>query len=208
MFFPVPFGNKQTSKHTFFRHERMPRGEECRRNPNAGRYSGKRFSRTSSRRISTMAVRFMPRASMVARPVSVRPRTFQVAVNAKWSDQSSVRGLNSDAVCPVFGSTADVRADLRSEQATQARARFVSSVGPPCDRGETWSTWNVASCDAWGRRQYSQASPARWRTWRISRTGIWGLIAYFGPHVRPGASSAKTNQPVLSKPELPLVRLC
>ena len=49
---------------------------------------------------------------------------------------------------PVFGSVAVVRAALRSEQVTQARARFANSVGPPCERGETWSTWNV--CEAAG----------------------------------------------------------
>ena len=142
--FRVRIGNTQTSRHTFL--PRVKTGTKWRfvarmsTKESPGRYGGKRFIKTSSRRISTMAVRFMASDSSVARPVAVRPRIRQVDVNAKWSDQFSERGLNSVAAFPVFGSTAEVRADFRSEQVTHAKARLASSVGPCCERGNTWST--------------------------------------------------------------------
>ena len=52
-----------------------------------------------------------------------RARLFAINVFSKFSSdvgQWSVRGLNRIAVLPVYGSTEEVRADLRSEQVTHA----------------------------------------------------------------------------------------
>jgi hypothetical protein len=110
------------------------------------------------RGFASMSPRFMSRSSTVTRPAAVRPSTRSPSTTAKWSVHSSERGLKSAARCPVAGSIPCVRAPLRSEHETHARARLSSVVVPPRARGTTWSMWKVASWPAWASRQYSQRS--------------------------------------------------
>ena len=103
------------------------------RNPK--HYTGNSPMRANSRRIATMASRFMPRALTVARPLLVRPRSRNVFVKRKWLCHLSRRGLNNSTSFPVRESLARIRAAFLSEHDTQASARFSDFVSPPAESG-------------------------------------------------------------------------
>src|SRR5579864_4412982 len=71
--------------------------------------------------------RFIASAATVARPVPVKG-TMVSDSQRKCSAQSCVRGLNNGTCAPESGSGANCCADLRSEQQTQAKARFSANV--------------------------------------------------------------------------------
>src|SRR5262245_46727579 len=90
-------------------------------------------------RIVITAGRFMPRATIVARPVGVHPINRPPRDQRKWSAHRFCRGLNkAESTCDT-GSRKWVRAAFLKEQVTHASARLSAVVVPPALRGSTWS---------------------------------------------------------------------
>ena len=144
----------------------------------------------SSCRMVRITARFIARASIVVRPISVRP-TRRTPCHWKCSFQLSRRGLNKTTSLPVCGSLAVWRAAFRSEQETQTRARLSREVCPPAATGMTWSMWNVASCPSWANSQYSQRPAALRRTSRRNSDGIARIIQARHPAISVGYASVR-----------------
>ncbi len=64
---------------------------------------------------------------------------------SKCSFHACWRGLKIETTSPVSESSRFCRAPLRSEQETQARAKFSAIVLPPATTGTMWSIWKVAT---------------------------------------------------------------
>jgi len=117
---------------------------------------GWRPSNSSSALIANIVARFKSSACTVARPVAVNPTTC-TPFQSKCSFHTCCLGLKMETTSPVSFSSSFCRAPLRSEQETQARAKFSAIVSPPATTGTMWSIWKVATWPICDIPQYSRA---------------------------------------------------
>ena len=116
----------------------------------------------NARRKLTRLSRFSCKATMVARPVGVKPITWRKSsLQAKCSYHLSCRGWKSGMISFVTASRHSVRVCLCPLHPAQVKARFSKRVRPPLARGLIWSAGNVCVAKSAGVRQYSQRPLAR-----------------------------------------------
>ena len=129
-------------------------------------YGGCLPSNSSSARIDLIISRFKFNAAIVALPIGVNP-TILTPSQLKCSLHICWRGWKNGTSIPVSVSSICCLAPFRSEQDTQASARFAAVVSPFATTGMIWSIWKVATWPAWEMQQYSQRLLARWTIdWR------------------------------------------
>jgi len=145
------------------------------------------------------------RVPTVARPQAVSPSILRPSSrHRKCSCQSCWRGLKRSTSSPPMGSAPWVCTALAELQAAQASAKLAIAVGPPKERGCTWSNWcaRPMSHSAW--RQYSHRPAALNRTDRRSPSGTRiGLRRIYGEvrQIRQRVAALGQNRHCLRSPE-------